>query len=231
MGRPYESTFITGKFLCCYILGHQGRMSWRNQRTWDGHKSSVLIETLLTCCTLSHNRPLKHIETRLKTCLISRLYNIIISLPSIISEAPKTLSEMPVHHREHGRSCFRKPLVKRKMVPIVSALFPCSNFAACYLQSFDNSSAPTDTYHETTQLGLHLAQFFGITEGEETLALPQRSKREKGHANTGCQARNARAHERSHLSYYTNMQGLINHTFSGGVCVAKPNVHCAIGPA
>lgn len=229
MGRPYESTFITRKFLCRYILGHQGRMSWRNQRTWDGHKSSALIETLLTCCTLSHNRPLKHIETRPKTCLISRPYNIIFSLPSIISEAPKSLSEMPVHHREHGRSCFRKTLVKRKMEPIVSASFPCSNFADCYLQSFDNSSEPTDTYHETTQLGSSSAQFFWITGGEETLE--RRRERQRGHANAGCQARNALAHARSHLSYYINMRGLINHTFSGGAGVAKPNVHCAIGPA
>lgn len=206
MGRPYESTFIIRKFLCCYILGHQGWMSWRNQRTWDGHKSSVLIETLLTCCTLSHNRPLKNIETHPKTCRISRLYNIIFSLPSIISEALKSLSEMPVHHREYGWSCFRKPLVKRKMEPIVSVSFPCSSFADCYLQSFDNSSEPTDTYHETTQLGANSAQFFGITGGEETLACPRRQRSagecERGHANTGCQVQSAHANARSHLSYY-----------------------------
>lgn len=72
-----------------------------------------------------------------------------------------------MHHRETDLSHFRKPLVKRAMVQIVSRPFPCSNSADCYLQSSDNCSEakhqPADTYREITQLGTSSAQFLVIT--------------------------------------------------------------------
>lgn len=123
-----------------------------------------------------------------------------------------------MHHRETDPSHFRKPLVKRAMVQIVSRPFPCSNSADCYLQSSDNCSEakhqPTDTYREITQLGSSSAQFLVIT-----------ARYKRAHAEDRQAYIRARVSEtmrtHTHPNYYTHMQGLINHNFSGGVHMAK----------
>lgn len=132
-------------------------------------------------------------------------------------------------HKETDLSHFRKPLVKRAMVQIVSRPFPCSNSAGCYLQRPDNCSEakhqPADTYRERTQSGSSSAQSLEITARDKGAHVKD--------GQTNIWARVRRMSEPTHTcspNYYTHTRGLINHTFSGGSTGPKANVHCAIGP-
>lgn len=89
-----------------------------------------------------------------------------------------------MHHRETDLSHFRKPLVKRAMVQIVSSPLPCSNSAGCYLQRSDNCSEakhqPADTYRERTQLGSSSVQSLVITARDKEAHVKKQANEYKG---------------------------------------------------